>query len=396
MKILLLTPQLPYPPISGGVIKSHKLVEYLAQSHQLTVACFLKSESYQQHLARFKTAFKALSVHAQSLNIPRTGMNFFKSCLKGVPLTIYRNTNAAFKQYVDFLANQYDVIFVDHYLMFQYVPNDYQGRVVVHQHNAEFVIWSRMAEQSSWLKKLLINFEANRIKLYEVKMCHRADVTLAAPNDQCALQQAGAQDCDFIDTYHLGDEHNLYCQSMLYEQTGLNLLFVGTLSWEANIDGLCWFLKDIWPLIKAQVPGVKFTIVGKCSPMLKGKLLNIASDIELAGFVDDLEMMYKSHRVFVAPLRFGSGIKVKVVNGLYRGIPTVTTGVGAEGLKLVNGEDIYIADNETAFASSVVKLLKDQATWQHLSTSSRAMMKQHYTWQLVMQNVQRSLTGEKQ
>jgi glycosyltransferase involved in cell wall biosynthesis len=224
VKVLFLTPQLPYPPISGGVIKSHKLLSFLVEHYQVGVACLLKSEADEQNLPIFKATLPQVPVYSLPLSLARTPLNFALSCLAGVPLTIYRNRAAAFKQYVDSVVNDYDVIFVDHYLMAQYVPKHFSGRVVVHQHNAEFLIWSRMAEQTTnWLKKSILHFESRRIKNYEVAMCARADAVLAAPNDQQALLEAGAVGDRFFDTYHLGDEENLDCPALEFEPTSLNV-----------------------------------------------------------------------------------------------------------------------------------------------------------------------------
>ncbi|MFT4925815.1 MAG: glycosyltransferase involved in cell wall biosynthesis [Phenylobacterium sp.] len=395
MKILFLTPQLPYPPISGGVIKSFKLVELLTREYQLTLACLLKSAEDENNLAEFNDTALLGNAVTYPLNIPRTPMNFAKSCMAGLPLTIYRNKSREFAATIAAMAVDFELIFVDHYLMYQYIPDDYQGRVVVHQHNAEFVIWQRMAVQTrNPIKKALLYFEASRIRRYEVAMCSRVHRVLAAPNDQQALADAGSPNHHFLDTYHLGDEENLSLPAIDYQHTQMKLLFIGTLTWEANVDGLLWFLRDSWPLIKQACPEASFTVVGKHSEALAKQLLQLAPEIDLLGFVDDLEVLYQTHRVFVAPLRFGSGIKVKVVNGLYRGIPTVTTNVGAEGMRVQSGEHLMVADSANDFAQGVITLLRHEADWQRLSVQSRQHMREHYSWDVVFKNVRRSLQDD--
>lgn len=395
MNVLFLTPQLPFPQTSGGAIKSFKLVEHLSKSHQVTIASLLKSDDDKKNLHQFLKVIPNVSVSSHFLLIERTLTNLIKSYFSGVPLTIFRNLSPEFKKEVELLTKACDVIFVDHYLMFQYIPKSFNGRIIVHQHNAEFIMWSRMAKQTiNPLKKLVLSLEAHRIKKYEVLMCNKANAVLAAPNDQVELKSAGVKTNVFIDTYHLGNEENLHLPAIKYDNTQLNLLFIGTLTWEANIDGLLWFLKECWPLIKAQLPQVKFTVVGKCSDELKQRILLLAPEIDLLGFVDNLDELYQSHRVFVAPLRFGSGIKVKVVNGLYRGIPTVTTSVGAEGLNLNNGEELFIADNKTEFSKNIISLLNNIDIWHPMSLKSRAIMRKKYTWKNVMDNVDRSFNND--
>ena len=395
MRVLFLTAQLPYPPVSGGVIKSLKLIEFLSSFCQLTLGCLLKSIEDKNHLTAFKKHMPQLDMFFEASMIPRTPVNLLKSYFTGIPLTVYRNRCDSFKRQLASRSDNYDVIFVDHYLMFQYVPINYLGRVIVHQHNAEFVIWSRLAKQSiNPIKRVLLSVEACRIKKYELTMCRLADVVLAAPNDISELIAVGAMADKFIDTYHLGDEENLNLPPIVFEKTELKVLFVGSLTWEPNIDGLLWFLKNSWPLIKQSVPCVTFTIVGRHSQKLKTQILKLEPEARLLGFLNDLDDLYRYHRVFVAPTRFGSGIKVKVVNSLYRGLPTVTTTIGVEGLKLKNHEHILIQDNAADFADSVVSLLKDKVLWRTLSCQSRAMMLQNYTWSMVFSNVRRSFDNE--
>ena len=395
MKVLLLTPQLPYPPISGGVIKSHKLLMHMAEHYELEVACLLKSAEDEANLPDLQALLPQVNFVTHSLNIPRTGFNFARSLLAGVPLTIFRNRSRTFAKKVKQQCQDKVVIFVDHYLMNQYVPKDFAGRVVVHEQNAEYVMWSRMAEQTlNWAKAGLLAFEAARIRRYEVAMCEEADIVLAAPNDSDALTKAGARNTRFVDTYHLGDEQNLEEPAIDIADTAKRLLFVGTLSWEANVDGLMWFLQSVWPKVKTQVSGVQFCIAGKCPEGLALRIRELAPDVELAGFVDDLEALYKTHRVFVAPLRFGSGIKVKVVNSLYRGLPTVTTTVGAEGLSVTSNEHLLIGDDAQSMVEHVVRLLEDDGLWQQLSEQSRTLMAEKYTWDVVFNHLDRSMQDD--
>lgn len=387
--ILFLTPQLPFPPHSGGVIKSYHLLDHLIKTHQLVLGCLLKNgestDALQQHLPH-------LSIISHPVNIPRSGLNWLKSLSVGVPLTIYRNMSDEFAAKVLVAAKSCEVIFVDHYLMHQYVPKDFKGRVVVHQHNAEFLMWQRMAEQTrNVIKRWVIGFEAERICQYEKAMCSAADSVLAAPNDAQALIDVGATDVNFIDTYHLGDESALHLPPLAFAGTEQRLLYVGTLTWQANLDGLLWFLRYVWPVLIKKHPDLKFSIVGRCDEAIAEQLKSLVPSIDLRGFVDDLEKLYQSHRVYIAPLRFGSGIKVKVVNGLYRGMPTVTTDVGAEGLAVIDGEHILIANEPDCFANHIHRLLTDEALWHCISAQSRQLMASRYTWQQVYDKVDEAI-----
>lgn len=394
MKILFLSPQLPYPPYSGGVIKSWKLIEHLSKKHEVYAAYFLKNDD-ADHEAEMLSKVQLAGHYSEAIDVPRTAMNLIKSNLKRIPLNLYRNKSKKFKEATKQIAEDCDLIFVDHYEVFQYVPKKFKGRVVLHQHNCEYLMWDRFAKvESSMLKKSALKNQAWRIKKYEKKICNKSDVVLAAPNDIDELQQIGATKTKYMETYHLGDGKLLDAPALHFSNSENALLFVGTLTWEANVDGLLWFLKEGWQALKAKQPDLKFYIVGKNPDQrIVEQVKTLGEDVVLTGFVEDLEPYFQKCRVFVSPLRFGSGIKVKVMNAMYRGIPTVTTSVGAEGLAVKHGQELMINDEMPAFVESTDKLLNEQATWATLSKKSRALANEKYTWDAVMKIVDESLVG---
>lgn len=390
-KILFLTPTLPYPPVSGGVIKSNKVVQYLSERYELTVACLLKNED-KSFKAEFQHNTKLKNLITLELNIPRSVRNLLISNLQHIPLNLYRNKSKTFKEKIHTIADEYDVIFCDHYVMFQYIPEDYKGKVVLHQHNCEYLIWQRYAAiEKNWFKKLALYHQASRIRKYEQEICKKAMSILAAPNDTDELVMIGADRTKFYETYHLGDDLLLEQPDLSYEKTEKTLLYIGTLSWEANIDGLVWFNKEIWPRVKNNHPGIKLYIIGKHADIRLKEIAERDEQIELTGFVEDVEPYFRKSRVFITPLRFGSGIKVKVINALYRGIPCVTTSIGTEGLKVKDGESVYIKDQPEAFVKAIDTLLTNKDAWEKLSMNSRKIARQYYTWEAVLENIQHAI-----
>ena len=392
-KLLFLTPQLPYPPVSGGVIKSWKLIEFLHLKYDVYLACFLKNND-EEHIVEFEQKVTLFGKTYYPLNIPRTPLNLVKSNLMGMPLNLYRNKSSEFKEKIQNALMFCDVLFVDHYEMYQYIPKHFKGKIILHQHNCEYLMWDRFAKiETNPIKKLALSNQAFWIKRYEKKICEHASIVLAAPNDEEELVKIGANPKKFRETFHLGDESLLFLEELDFGQTENALFFCGTLTWEANIDGLLWFLDKGWPELKKKFPGLKFYITGKNpDPRIVKAVQNIQSgDIILTGFVEDLDPYFKRCRVFVSPLRFGSGIKVKVMNALYRGIPTVTTSVGAEGLSVTNGVEIFMEDEIAKFVDAISILLTDESKWNEMSIKSRLLAQQKYTWASVLNIVESAI-----
>jgi len=388
-KILFLTHQLQYPPVSGGAIKRWKLVEHLSGNYSLAIFVFFQ-DNFARRKAMLLSKIRTTDFYGEILHRPRTLKNLLKSYLKNIPLSLYRNYSGTFKKHVENTCSDYDIIFLDSLIMAQYIPEVFSGRIILHTHNAEYMIWERLFRlERNPVKKLGILLESKRIKHYEKAAGDRATCLLAAPNDKLDLIKLGIRQKKIHETFHLGDESLLDLPGMDFDQTEEALLYVGTLSWEPNADGLIWFIKHAWNRLKAQNRQLRFYIVGESPGNTLQELVKCTKDIILTGFVADLTPYYDRCRIFVAPLRFGGGIKVKIINAMYRGIPIVTTPTGTEGLALKDRVHAAISEDPLTMAEDIHVLLKDKILWQALRDNSRSMAKEKYTWARVFSNVDR-------
>jgi len=394
MKILFLTPQLPYPPNAGGTIKSYKLTSYLASHYELTIGTLLKNNDINE-TKNFLSSIQSCELISNLVDIPRTGLNFLRSIFKNVPLNIYRNYNEEFYKKIAKIINSFDVVIVDHYVMYQYIPQSFKKKKILHQHNAEFIMWNRYAElEQNLVKKMLLKFEAFRIKRYENKICINSDIILAAPNDIDILTKLGVSEKKFYLTYHLNNDDYSQFPNLNFEKAENALMYVGTLSWEANIDGLVWFIENHWNLLKKEIPDLIFYIIGK-NPDIK--IINAIKDkegIECTGFVDDLEEYFVKAKVFIAPLRFGSGMKVKVISAMSRGIPTVTTTVGIEGISAEHRKHFMLSNTDDEIVNNIIELIKDKDLWSDISFESRKLIQEKYTWDFVYKELDKAILDE--
>lgn len=391
--LAFITNQLPYPPRSGGVIKSWRLLSHLAAHFQITVVTPFKGQD-ATHVGALKAALPAVEVLGIPVQRPRTAGNFLRSLCCAPTLNVFRNQNAQLRQLANDAVQKADLVVVDHLEMFPYARAAKNVPVVLHQHNAEHVMWRRGHEVGRNLgERLVMRLEAWRVLRFEVAACQRADLVFAAPNDQQALVQAGVPAGKFRTTYHLGDDSGLNAPAIQFHETGKRLLYVGTLSWPANADGLHWFLENVWPLLKKEHADLVLDIVGSGAGDSLRTAVSALADVHLHGFVEDLEPFYRRSRVFIAPLRFGSGTKVKVITAMYRGIPCATTPVGAEGLPLVHGREAMVADEAMAMAESVLDLLNDQAVWEHMRDASRQLATEQLDWGSMLERHAADLLG---
>lgn len=392
MKVLFLTPQLPFPSNSGGKIKSFKMIEFLGENYDLDLG-FLVKKDQVGHISEFISKVNVGTTFSKVLDRPRSVFNFIKSLINHKPLSVYRNFSSEFSTEISKKAYSYDLIIVDHFLMFQYIPKDFKGKVILHQHNAEFVMWRRYANlTTNIIKKVILKFESNRIKKYEAKICNSSSIVLATSNDIEELSKISPS-ATFQETHHLGDDELLKFFHPGFSLNTNQVTYVGSLDWQANEDGLRWFIENVWQDLLYRKPGAELKIIGKgCSSDFE-KFCHRFEKISLLGFVESLEAELEKTKVLIAPIRFGSGMKVKTINSLYTGIPLVTTTVGAEGINIIDKTHYCKADSEIEQVESIIRLMEDKDYWEHIGGEARELAKSIYTWKKNLKNFKEVIDG---
>ena len=215
----------------------------------------------------------------------------------------------------------------------------------------------------------IVDFE--RAKDFEQRECEIYSlgdlvVTVSETNRQNLLSM-----CPGLDIEILPNE----AESLVDDSPGLSfeerkdLLFLGDFANLANRDGLKWFIEEVWPRIRRELPGVKLNLAG--SNMAKNYATEFEA-IERLGFVPDLKPLFARHKVFISPARYGISTRTKNLNALALGLPTVTTAAGAEGLYLQNEKDALLADSPQEFAAAVCRLYRDAGLWKSIADQGRA------------------------
>ncbi|MDQ1592817.1 MAG: hypothetical protein QOG71_3444 [Pyrinomonadaceae bacterium] len=154
-----------------------------------------------------------------------------------------------------------------------------------------------------------------------------------------------------------------------------HLLFIGNLAHRPNRDGVLYFLREVYPLIKQALPSIELDIIGDHPAEI---LAHAGEAVRVRGYVPDVEPFWQTRRVFVAPLRYGAGVKGKIGESLAHGLPVVTTPVGAEGMGLAHAESAMIAATPAAFADAVVELYTRPDLWQRLADRGYEQIARHF------------------
>jgi glycosyltransferase involved in cell wall biosynthesis len=159
-----------------------------------------------------------------------------------------------------------------------------------------------------------------------------------------------------------------------------DIVFLGGYKHLPNIDAVQFFAREVMPLIRAEAPDVRFVIAG-ANPGPEVRALE-SEHVVVTGLIDDLRDVFDRTRVFVCPLRFGAGTKGKVSTAMSYGLPVVSTACGAEGMELVEGEEVLLADDPKDLAAACLRLYRDPALWQRMSQAGQALVREKHSLEM--------------
>jgi glycosyltransferase involved in cell wall biosynthesis len=252
---------------------------------------------------------------------------------------------------------------------------------VLFEHNVEYQIWQRLAalERRPWLRALF-EIEWRKLRAREAEACAQADLTIAVSEDdrrrleQIAPGIRAASIPTGVDT--------TYFTPVPAAERPAHLVFSGSMDWHPNEDAVVYFADAILPRIRAEVPDVTFTVVGR-NPTDRLRDIAARNGITVTGTVADVRPSIAEAAVYVVPLRAGGGTRLKIFEAFAMARPVVSTTVGAEGLGIGPGKHYVAADRPAEFAASVVALLRDPARRHQLGDAGRRLVESCYSWPTV-------------
>ncbi len=227
---------------------------------------------------------------------------------------------------------------------------------------------------------------AERTRAQEQKLIRACDATLVvSPVEQALL----AQELPQARVEILSNVHEVFgCRRAFAERR--DLVFVGSFQHPPNEDAVVWFVRDILPLLRTALPGVRLHVIGQPVPQALREFE--ADDLILHGFVADLEPYMDGCRISVAPLRYGAGVKGKVNMAMSYGLPVVATPAAVEGMHIQAGTDVLVAADAEAFAAAIVQLYGDEALWKTLSANGLANVERHFSFDAAKKALSRILS----
>jgi glycosyltransferase involved in cell wall biosynthesis len=383
VKVLLLTQVLPYPPDSGPKIKTWNVLKYLAQHHEVTLVSFVRGNQSAE-VNHLKNYCRAVYTVPMSRGAWRDGRYMIQSLVTRQPFLMVRDDRAAMHQVIKQVTTQtqFDIVHADQLNMAQYAQRVTRAGKILDAHNALWLLYKRLWQtMAPGPKKWLLGRDWHLLKQYEGQICRRFDGLLTvSEEDKAALQEAAGRSLETtvipiaIDTDEVVKVHRF--------AEADHILHIGTMFWPPNIDGILWFLHEIFPLIQARRPNTTFNVVGAKPPPEIMAYSNNGSGVNVTGYVIDPTSYYERTGVMVVPLRAGGGMRVKILNALAQGLPIVSTTLGCEGIAVEPGRHLLVADTPEAFAQATLGLLEDKRLADALGYDGRHLIQSTYDYRV--------------
>jgi sugar transferase (PEP-CTERM/EpsH1 system associated) len=387
LNILFVSATIPYPAIDGGRIRVLSLIQNLSKFNKITFLTYNSSDKDEQGIKYLRDiGIDIIDIKWNYNNTLSIMPSVFKQVLKGKPLTIAKYYSSATAKKINELldTNSYDILHLEMLHAGQYITeisDRHNTKIILDQQNIDSLIWQRLVKtEKNLFRKLMLNWQYKSFLNIENKMSSMFDVCVCVSEEDAERLKSINPNIK-TDVVPNGVDIDYFFPSETPENEK-QIVFVGSMDWSPNEDAALYFCDQIFPLIKAKIPDIKFYIVGS-NPTDRILKLKGIEGIIVTGLVDDVRSYISQSAVFVVPLRIGGGTRLKILQALAMKKAIVSTSVGCEGLGLTHNEHLLINDNPDEFADSVIRLTKDKLLRHNLGENGRNLVQNQYDWKTI-------------
>lgn len=391
MRILQLANKIPYPPKDGGAIATLNIAKGLAElGHEVTILGMNTTKHYFDLNLIPETLKKA--IHFREVKVD-TGLSvlagLFNLLFSQQPYNAVRFFNNNFTQELIAILQEkeFDIIQLEGLYLMYYLNTIRQyseAKVALRAHNIEHEIWERSAlQERSPVKRYYLNILARRIKKFKLSMLNKYDILIPITRrDARQFDSFGNVKPSIVIPVGtaVGSARE---QNTEIDYPGV--FFIGTLDWFPNQEGLIWFMDKVWPKVIAVMPGLMFHVAGRNAPGWMAERLKNNPNTKYHGEIESADEFIDRNALMIAPLFSGSGMRVKIVEGMARGKTILTTKIGAEGIEVENGRHLLIQDYENDFAACIVELMNNKQRFSEIGKNAKQFVEKHYDNQKISQ-----------
>jgi len=370
------------PLDAGGKIRSYHTVKNIARHWTTTVITFYPEEREDQNPTLQGIVDKLITVPLRS----RSRAAVYGAALLGSrPFMFERFCRPEVERAVaaELEDGKYDVVICDFVLACGVVPREVDATKIVFTHNVESRIWERHYKVAeNFPRRLVAKREWRLLEDLEHRYLGEADAVLAVSEADRAEFVSWDIAPEKVFSVPTGVDTSFFEPQPEISQSG-TLVFVGSMDWMPNQDGILFFLDEIYPLVQKKCPGVKLQVVGRRPPPRILEECSRHPSVSVTGWVKDIREYLAEADACVVPLRVGSGTRLKIFEAMAMGKAVISTTIGAEGLPVTDRKNILIADKAADFADGTVELLQDRVKREGLGKGARTLVEENYSWEAV-------------
>ncbi len=382
MKILQLCNRVPYPPKDGGAIAMFNMTKALHQQGcEIKLLC-LNTRKHFVDAGELPEKFKSLAdFEAININTDVTPIDAFKNIFTRKSYHISRFFSDAFADKLKEVLQRgnFDIIQLEglHISVYMPVIKQYtKTPIVLRAHNVEHIIWERLAKNEKiGIKKWYLKMQAGRLKKYELGVLKELDAIVAITKEDAQIfKKEGFKKPLIVSPTGMDVESYPYEPE---KQAWPSLFHLGAYDWMPNQQAMKWFVEEVWPKIHAEYPLVKFYIAGRNMPdwMREWKI----EGVEIVGEVENAISFINSKSMMVVPLQSGSGMRIKIIEGMALGKCIISTSIGAEGIDYEDGKNILIANTPIEFLSQIARCIGDRVMSLEIGRNARKLADKKYS-----------------
>lgn len=389
MKILMLTPYLPYPPSSGGQVRTFNLLKYLSQNNEITLIALYKFDEEKKYLKPLKKFCQQIYL-CKRAEKPWQFKNIAKAIFLNKPFLIVRNySEQAYQISKKLLSrNQYDVIHAETFYIMPHLPNTKVPIVLVEQ-TIEYKVYQHFVHSLPFFIRPFFYLDILKLIYWERYFWRKADlVATVSELDRNEIRKLEPGIDPAIVPNGAGDEMlKIKLQNKNLEMP--KLLFMGNFFWLQNVEAAHYLINLIYPLLTTRLKKFKLIIAGQNANNKLGKinLKNLEIIDVKTDDISTVKKLYQDSTLFVSPIYGPGGTRLKILAAMAAGLPIVSSQTGIQGLDLKAGRDVLLADSVEEFVSQIEYILG--ADYKKIQKNAYKLVREKYSWQKIAQNLER-------
>lgn len=390
MNILQLCHKPPFPAVDGGAIAMFNITEGLINAGHRVKVLAVATDKHPGSIAAKsteyckKTGFEYVHLDT-SIKFKDAFLNLFNDRSYNIERFISLKLEDKILQTIK--TQEFDLILLEGLYVAPYInaiKKIFKGKIILRTHNIEHKIWERMSENSSnIIKKQYLSFLAERLKKFEIKSFKKVDGICALTQiDAIEIQNLAPEiPCGVFSSGHIPSNK----RADSFTGDPLSVFHIAAMNWQPNQEAVDWLLDKIWPQVQLLHPKSTLHLAGRSMPerYYETKI----SGVNVVGEVPDAADFYSTKNIMLVPLKSGSGMRIKIIEGMALGKVIISTSVGAEGIAYTDGINILIADSPEEFVDAIDKCLKDQNFSRTIGLNAQQLIAEEYNNDVICSNM---------